>query len=344
MKKGLTYDDILLVPQNSPVSSRSDVDTSVALFDDLILEKPMISANMSTVTESEMANAMNDVGALGIVHRFVDIEEQVSEIEEVDGNVGGSVGIDEDYVENSRRLRDAGADFICVDIAHGHLERCVKAVEEIREEFSDLNIMAGNVATKEGVRDLYNAGADCVKVGIGGGSMCKTREVAGVGVPQATAVRRCSEVKEEFDDLTIVADGGVSKPGDAVCALMLGADSVMMGGLLAPREESAADIIKGDDGKRYKLCYGMASEKAREERESESRGAAVEGDSALKLEEDSVKELINSMAKGIRSGVSYCGGHNLEEARKSLRDGETDGFIRASENTQSRNGSFIEEI
>lgn len=349
MKKGYTYDDLLIKPKRSNLKSRSNVDTEVELFSDFRIEKPIISANMSTVTEEEMGNAMSDAGGLGIVHRFVDIEKQVEKIEKIEGKCGGSVGVDEDYIKNARDIIEAGANFVCVDIAHGHLEKCLNAVEEIREEYPHINIMAGNVATEQGALDLYKKGADCVKVGIGGGSMCETRRVAGVGVPQATAVMEASKAKktakidnffarEEYtpDKPTIVADGGIRQPGDAVKALVLGADAVMVGGLFASCEESCAEEVT-IGGEVHKVCYGMASEEAREKRDSESRGAAVEGDKGVKKKDGSVKEKVNVIAKGIRSGFSYCGCRNINEVREKISDED---IIRVSNSTMKRNGAF----
>ena len=342
MKKGYAYDDILISPKRSRLDSRQEVDVTIPLFEDFELEKPVISANMSTVTESEMADSMAKKGGVGIIHRFIDVEEQAREIQKVDGKCGGCVGVDEDYVTNVSKLLEAGADFICVDVAHGHLEKCLEAVSIIREEYPQLNLMAGNVATKQGVMDLFEQGADCVKVGIGGGSMCETRRVAGIGVPQATAVMEGYEAKKIFSEnhpdrhFYIVADGGIKRPGDAVKALVLGADSVMIGGMFASCRESSAEVVTRG-GEEYKICYGMASKKAREERDSESRGAAVEGDSGMKKVDGSVEEKMESLAKGIRSGFSYCGCMNIDEVRKKV--GEDD-IVEVTNSTINRNGAF----
>lgn len=342
IRMGLSYDDVLLVPQQSGVESRSDVDTTTEIAPDVTLSQPVISANMDTVTEVEMAQAMADAGGCGIIHRFMDIEEQAEMVSDVDGVVGGCVGIDEPYVEHGQLLAESGADFVCVDVAHGHMERCVDAVTELSDTLP-VPIMAGNVATADAAKDLIRAGAESIKVGVGPGSVCKTREVAGVGVPQFTAVSEVAEAVEKYTSMTeknqsvsVIADGGITKSGDTVKALMAGADAVMCGSLLGGCDEAPGEVIEAD-GQTWKSVRGMASEEARKSNPDTADDAnsqrAIEGVSGLKEYKGTVEEVVSGHMKGVRSGLSYCGGHSLDESR------ETAEFVRVTPSTIERNGS-----
>jgi IMP dehydrogenase len=337
---GLTYDDVLLVPQQSAVQSRDNVSTATKITPNVTADVPIISSNMSTVTESDMAQAMSDVGAVGIIHRFMTPEEQAAEIEQVDGTVGASVGVNEQVIENVIQYRDAGADFICVDIAHGHLELCVQTIEKIRGEFPDVDIIAGNVVTADGAIDLIKAGANSIKVGVGGGSACRTRTVTGVGVPQFTAVcnvvngvhKYLSQKNPDFE-VTIIADGGIRTSGDMMKALMAGADSVMVGGFVAGCPETPGETIEVD-GETYQEYSGMASRHAREDRTDveQEDTTASEGAATLKQIADPVEAVITEAVGGIKSGCSYCGGQTIEQARQNAE------FMQVSPSTVDRNG------
>ena len=233
LRTGLSYGDVLLVPKRSPVDSRSDVDLSTTLTPDVELETPLVSAAMDTVTEADLAIELARAGGIGVIHRFLTVDEQAERVGRVTGAgepVGAAIGINEDYVARAAALVEAGVDVLVVDVAHGHLERTITAVGTLADEFPDTDLVAGNVATPAGVADLAAAGADCVKVGIGPGSHCTTRKVAGAGVPQLTAVDDCADAAADAD-VTICADGGIRTAGDAVKALMAGADTVMLGSL-----------------------------------------------------------------------------------------------------------------
>lgn len=341
MELGLSYDDVLLVPQRSPVESRSDIDTKTEIVPGVEVEYPMISANMDTVTEAEMAQAMADAGGCGIIHRFMSIDEQVEQVGSVDGVVGGCVGIDESFVEHGRRLAEAGADFITVDVAHGHMERCLEAVADL-DEHVPVPIMAGNVATGQGAKDLIRAGADSVKVGVGPGAVCKTREVAGVGVPQFTAVQNVVQAVRSLEglsgagDVTVIADGGITKSGDTIKALMAGADAVMCGSLFGACAEAPGETVEAD-GDTYKTYRGMASAEARESNPDSPDDAdehrAIEGVEGLQEFAGPVESVVEEHMKGVRSGLSYCGGHTISEARDHAE------FVRVTNSTIHRNGS-----
>ncbi|WP_410767645.1 guanosine monophosphate reductase [Haloferax sp. DFSO60] len=334
IRTGLSYGDALLVPQRSAVDSRQDVDLSTNITPNLTIDTPLVSAAMDTVTEAELATTLSNLGGLGVVHRFLDIDEQaehVRHVAEQGGTVAGAVGINEDYLARTEALLDAGADAIVMDIAHGHMERCLDAVARIREEF-DPEIVAGNVVTPEAVEDLYEAGADCVKVGVGPGSHCTTREVAGAGFPQLTAVSDCAERAHELG-ITVMADGGIQTSGDAAKALMAGADSVMMGSFFAGTDEAPGTVVSVD-GNQYKRSRGMASTEAATDRDDKDSDVdAGEGVQALTPYKGPLKPLVTEFLAGLRSGVSYCGGHTIPEAREKAA------FIRVAASAQAREGA-----
>jgi IMP dehydrogenase len=338
IRTGLSYGDVLVVPQRSPVDSRRDVDLSTRLTPGVELDRPLLSAPMDTVTESETAVALSEAGGLGTVHRFVGIEAQAAEVRrasEAGARVGAAVGIDEDYVDRAGRTLAAGADVVVVDVAHGHLERCLDAVATLRAEFPDADLVAGNVATAAAVADLVGAGADCVKVGVGPGSHCTTRRVAGAGVPQLTAVDDCADAARERG-ATVVADGGVRTSGDAVKALLAGADAVMMGSLFAGTAEAPGRVVERD-GKRYKRSRGMATTAANEARgdkaAADAAPTAEEGVEALTPYRGPLADVVEEFAAGIRSGLSYAGGHTVAEAREKVE------FVRVAPSAREREGA-----
>ncbi|WP_336343811.1 guanosine monophosphate reductase [Halalkalicoccus ordinarius] len=341
LRTGLSYGDVLLVPQRSPVESRSHVDLSTRLTDSIELETPLLSAPMDTVTESETAISLARAGGFGTIHRFMSVDEQAAEVRAVsraDEPVGAAIGINEDYLDRTEAVRKAGADCVMMDVAHGHLESCLTAVERVRDEFgADPDLIVGNVATPEGVEDLYGAGADGVKVGIGPGSHCTTRKVAGAGVPQLTAVDDCAERAHELG-VPIVADGGIRCSGDAVKALMAGADTVMMGSLFAGTAEAPGELIERD-GRQYKRSRGMATTAANERRTDKDEGApaADEGVEGLIEYKGPVAEITAEFAAGIRSGLSYCGGHTIPEARSNAE------FVRVAPSAREREGAHSDD-
>ncbi|MHB9287983.1 guanosine monophosphate reductase [Halobacteriales archaeon Cl-PHB] len=339
LRTGLSYGDVLLVPQRSPVDSRSDVDLSTRLTPDIALETPLVSAAMDTVTDADLAIALDEVGGVGTIHRFLTVDEQAAAVERVvdaGALATAAVGIDEDYVARAEALVEAGVDAVVVDVAHGHLDRTIDAVADIHRAYPDLDLVAGNVATPAGVEDLAAAGADCVKVGIGPGSHCTTRKVAGAGVPQLTAIDDCAEPAADHG-VTVCADGGIRTSGDAVKALMAGADTVMMGSLFAGTEEAPGATVEVD-GMRYKRSRGMATTAAAEERsDKEENVTADEGVEGLTPYKGPVAEVAREFCEGIRSGLSYCGGHTIEAARENAE------FIRVAASAQEREGAHTDQ-
>ena len=334
VRNGLSYGDVLLVPQRSSVDSRSDVDLSTHLTDDIPLDAPMLSAPMDTVTEAESAIALSRVGGFGTIHRFVTVEEQARHVERVVGagqRVGAAVGIDEDYLERTEALLEARADCIVLDVAHGHMERALDAVARLDREF-DVPLVAGNVATAAGATDLVAAGADCVKVGIGPGSHCTTRKVAGAGVPQLTAVEDCADAAHAHGG-RVIADGGIRSSGDAVKALMAGADTVMLGGFFAGTAEAPGDVVDVG-GERFKRSRGMASTEANDARSDKNLAPdAAEGVEGLTPYRGPLADVTEEFLAGVRSGLSYCGGHTIGAARRNAE------FVTVGAGAREREGA-----
>ena len=462
MREGITFHDVLLVPKRSGVTSRKHIDTGGRFSKNISISCPIVSANMDTVTEAPMAIALARYGALGIIHRFLTIEEQVAEVAKVkraenviidapytvspddsiaaareamkrhevggllvvdakkklvgiiterdiqfqtDGKlplhramtkkvvtakpglspdkaqeilrdhkieklplvddkgvvvglitakdikmkihhpdaskdkngrllVGAAVGVIGDYLERAAALLEAGADILVVDVAHGHADHIIAAVKTIKKRWAKAELVAGNVATYEGARDLADAGADGVKVGVGPGSICSTRIVSGAGVPQLTAIMDCAKVARERG-IPIVADGGLRDSGDIVKALAAGASCVMLGSLLAGTEESPGwTVVK--NGARYKIYRGMACLTATLTRKKKEASAeedldpiavaevVPEGVESMAPYRGPVAEIVYQLQGGLRSGMSYCGSRTIQELWKKAE------FIRIS--------------
>jgi len=448
----LTYDDILLVPQHSDIVSRKTVSTQTWLTPKIPLQIPIISANMDTVTESDMAIAMAREGGIGIIHRFMSSQEQAQQITRVkkaesyvvddpitltvestvadarrvmeetgtggiliqDGDrrlvgivttrdllfeddngrpltqimrrsvvtapthttleeakrllhahrieklplvddqgrvaglitlkdimkivrfpkatrdsrgrlaVGAAVGVREKELQRVEALLAAGADCIVVDIAHGDSQMTVHMIRAIKRRFPEAQVIGGNVVTADGTRRLIDAGADAVKVGVGPGSICITRLVAGAGVPQLSAVMTCAAAARQAG-IPIIADGGIRRSGDIVKALAAGAATVMIGSLLAGTDESPG-LIMTRGGHRYKTSRGMASLQARAVRKTrEGEGWITqeeideyvsEGVEAAVPYRGAVKDVLAQLVGGLHSGMSYCGAHTISELQE----------------------------
>ncbi len=313
IKQGLCFDDVLLKPQYSDIRSRKEVNTNVKLSSASTLGIPIVSSPMDTVTESSMAGAMIDCGGLGIIHRYNTIERQSSLVSEtlrqsITGLVGVAVGVSGDYLDRAISASEAGARVICVDIAHGHHILMKSAIQELRKIFADkVHIMAGNVATLEAFNDLSDWGADSIRVGVGGGSICSTRIQTGHGIPTLQSIMDCSQTDR---DSLLIADGGIKNSGDIVKALAAGADMVMLGSMLAGATETPGEIIYLDGG-RCKAYRGMASKDA----QIQWRGhtASIEGVSSTVPLKGDVKDIISEIMTGVRSGMSYTGARSIAE-------------------------------
>ena len=329
---GLTYDDVLLLPDASDVVP-SEVDTKTQLTRNISLNVPLVSSAMDTVTESPMAIAMAKAGGIGIIHRNLSIDEQVTHVKLVKGAgliVGAAVGVGDDGFARAEALIDAGVDVVVVDTAHGHHRAVLEAIEKIKNSYSE--VIGGNVATRAGAQALINAGADAVKVGVGPGSICTTRVVAGVGVPQVTAIMEAAKACRK-SDVPLIADGGLQYSGDIAKAIVSGADSVMLGSLLAGCDESPGELIE-IQGKKYKTYRGMGSlgaMQSRGEKKSYSKDRYMQDDvlSEDKLVPEGIEGKVaykgalatvaHQLVGGLRSGMGYAGAATIDELKRNGR-------------------------
>lgn len=280
-----------------------------------------------------MANA----GGIGVLHRMQTVDQHVADLIEVkkapvesesatvdnEGRLraGGAVGVVGDYLERAEQLIEAGVDFLVTDVAHGHADYVLAAIEHLKVRFPDVPVVAGNVATAAGTRDLIDAGADAVKVGIGPGGICTTRIVAGSGVPQLTAVLECA-AEAAPQGVPVIADGGIKEPGDVAKALAAGAHSVMLGSALAGADESEALLVESEDGSRVKVSTGFVTfgmsltlKRARGEIVTREQLDAYtpEGVEATFAHSGTVEQTLRRFVGGLRSGMSYSGAHTLTQ-------------------------------
>lgn len=338
-KKGLTFDDVLLIPAESHVLP-NEADLSTQLADNIKLNIPLISAGMDTVTEGAMAIAMALQGGLGVVHKNMSIQAQASEVANVKSVVvpsnatkaavddqnrllcAAAVGVTSDTFERAEAFLEAGADAIVIDTAHGHSAGVLRKIKEFREHFPKQTLIAGNVATGDATRALFDAGVDVVKVGIGPGSICTTRIVAGVGVPQITAIYDAASAAREYHK-PIIADGGIKYSGDVVKALAAGGNAVMLGSMLSGTTEAPGDIFE-DNGKKYKRYRGMGSVGAMAQAHgssdryfqggvNEANKLVPEGIEARVEYKGDVSDVVFQIDGGLRSGMGYCGAANISE-------------------------------
>jgi IMP dehydrogenase len=314
----ICFDDILMVPQYSEVISRSYVDLKMSVGGYTWLDFPVIASPMDTVCEKDMAIAMAESGGIGIIHRFMSVKNQIRMVEQVSRhkNLGLPVGaaLSTNFIEEHvDKLIKSGASMLLIDTANGHSKMAIDAVVRLKNIVGDsVHIMAGNVATIEGYIALDVAGADSIRVGIGGGSMCTTRIVSGHGIPTLSSIINVREAKDKFGlNAAIVADGGIRNTGDMIKAFAAGADSVMLGSMLAGTDESPGSLhFKGD--KKFKSFRGMASKEANKDKEI----AIAEGVSAMIPYKGSVKDIIKDIRGGLGSGCSYSGVDFLHDLYK----------------------------
>jgi IMP dehydrogenase len=317
-KEAVTYDDMLLVPQYSDITSRSEVDISNALNVTSALQLPIMASPMDTVSEVDMAVAMAKAGGLAVIHRYNSIVEQghlvslaataISEISDTP-LVAAAIGVTGDYLERATTVVALGANVLCVDVAHGHHIMMKNALQELRNAFGDdIYIIAGNVCTLEGVNDVADWGANAVRCNIGGGSICSTRIVTGHGLPGLQTLFDCARTDR---DVKIIADGGIKTSGDIVKALAAGADFVMCGSLLAGTEESPGQVISLPDGSRMKEYRGMASKDA--QMDWRNKSSTPEGVASYIPFKGNVVDILSDLEGGIRSGLSYTGARTLAE-------------------------------
>lgn len=311
----LSYDDVLLVPQYSQIKSRSTIDLSTTISPTLKIKLPILSANMNHVTNVNMAIALAKLGGLGVIPRFNTPDEEATLVNQVKKEkllVAAAVGCKDDYLERAKALANASVDALILDVAHGHMQIVLDTLKKLRAEFPTMTIIAGNVATYEASSDLFKLGADCVKVGIGPGSICTTRIMTGSGVPQITAILEASRAAKEHGK-TIIADGGIKNSGDIVKSLAAGANCVMLGNLIASSDEAPGEIVVVNN-KTYKKYNGSTTLKENH----------VEGVAGLVPSRGPLSQIIQDLVEGIKSGLSYSGAKNILELQDKAK------FIRIS--------------
>lgn len=323
--RGLTFDDVLLAPSKSEIRSRKDPNLETRLTKTKTIQIPFVSANMDTITEAPMALAMQELGGLGILHRFMNVPQQVEEVVKVRESgakiISASVGVGEESKERARALVKAGVNLLTIDIAHGHSVQMLEMMKWLKDTFPSVELIVGNMAMPEAARELIEAGADSIKVGIGPGSMCTTRIITGCGIPQLTAIALCVEVAREYK-VPVIADGGLRTSGDVMKALCAGADLVMVGSLLSGTLETPGEIVHG-----RKAYRGMASRKAQDSwRGGIPEGMAPEGESTTVAIKGHARDVILELCGGIRSGMSYINAQTIAEIPEKAR------FIEMSSN------------
>lgn len=344
-KEGLTFDDVLLIPAESHVLP-NEVDLQTELAPNLKLKIPLISAGMDTVTEGAMAIAIALQGGLGVIHKNMSISAQAGEVANVKNVVvpsnvakaavdnqnrllvAAAIGVTSDTFERAEALLEKGADAIVIDTAHGHSAGVLRKIKEIRSHFPKVTLIAGNIATGDAARALFDAGVDIVKVGIGPGSICTTRVVAGVGVPQITAIYDAATAAQEYQK-PIIADGGMQYSGDIVKALGAGGNAVMLGSMLAGTTEAPGEIFESE-GQKFKTYRGMGSVGAMTQAHgssdryfqggvNEANKLVPEGVEARVPYKGDVSDIVFQIIGGLRSGMGYVGAATIAELRENAQ-------------------------
>ncbi len=331
MRTAYTFDDVALVPQFNNVPSRTEPDLSTWLTKKRKIDIPLICANMDTTISYELADILVGFGSTPIFHRFTPFEEQIKWVKKYGDKTYISCGILK--IEETKKLLDLGAAGVCIDVAHGHSDRMIHLIQELKRSFPDKDIIAGNVCTPMAYHDLVNAGADAVKVGVGPGAACTTRMVTGFGVPQFTAIYDCAKIAEKLR-VPLIADGGIRNSRDVVLALAAGASTVMIGKLFAFTNESGAVKRKSASsptGVEAKF-RGQASEDFQNDFYGGLKDKTVaEGVDFWAPVSGSAETLIETLLGGLRSGLTYGGARNIKELqRKAEFVHVTGAYIRES--------------
>ena len=328
INEALTFDDVLMLPRYSNVLP-TETNINLKLTNKINLKVPFLSSAMDTVTESKMAIAMAKAGGIGIIHRNLKIKKQSDEIKKVKKMnllVGAAIGTNIEDIERARSLLDNGVDLIVIDTAHGHSAKVLKVLSKIKKLNNQIAVCVGNIATGEAAKQLCNSGADIIKVGIGPGSICTTRMVAGIGVPQISAIM---EVKKALikKKVKIISDGGVKFSGDIAKALAAGADCIMMGSIFAGTDESPGKKFKLK-GKIYKQYRGMGSIGAMssgsanryfQKNYKDKTKFVPEGVEGRVEYKGNVSKIIYQLQGGLRSSMGYIGAKNLTEIKKKAK-------------------------
>tara|TARA_A100001037_G_C15028239_1_gene579613 strand:- start:8 stop:1087 length:1080 start_codon:yes stop_codon:yes gene_type:complete len=328
IKESLTFDDVLLIPQYSDILP-SETDISLSLTKSILLKAPFLSSAMDTVTESKMAIAMAENGGIGVIHRNLSIINQTKEIIKVKKKklqVGAAVGTNKEDIERAKKLIANGCDLLIVDTAHGHSKKVLDTLSKLKKIDESVPICAGNIATGEAAKKLYNFGADIIKVGIGPGSICTTRMVAGIGVPQISAIM---DVKQALKNkkIKIISDGGIKFSGDIAKALAAGADAIMMGSIFAGTDESPGKKFKIKD-KIFKEYRGMGSIGAMssgsanryfQKNYKDKAKFVPEGVEGRVEYKGGVSKIIYHLKGGLKSSMGYIGAKNIKQIPKNAK-------------------------
>jgi len=325
IKDSFTFDDVTLVPQYSSVLP-SEAVTASKLSDNLNLQIPLMSSAMDTVTESKMAIAISKSGGIGVIHRNLSIEEQVKEVKKVKKNnclVGAAIGVSPRDLERAEELFRVNTDLIVIDTAHGHTQKVLNMIKKIKKKLKNRTLCAGNIATGKAAKFLADSGVDIVKVGIGPGSICTTRLVAGIGVPQLSAVLDVKKALKNYKT-KIVSDGGIKFSGDLAKAIAAGADAVMIGSLFSGTIESPGKIVKYK-GKLYKKFRGMGSvgamavgsaDRYYQKKFKNVSKYVPEGVEGMVKFKGTVKKTIHNLVGGLKSSMGYLGAKTIKDLQK----------------------------
>lgn len=317
----LSFDDVLLVPRKSEITSRSQVSLRTEITPGFFLDIPIIAVNMDTVVGVDMAVEIAKAGGIALMPRFDRPSEQARKIAAVKKKgqrVIAALGLRDDTLSRAQTCVAAGADGLTIDVAHGHMTRCLEMTVKLKNRYKKLPIISGVIATADGASDLFTAGADAVRVGVGAGTICLTRIVTGVGVPQINALEAAVAASKKFKNRFVIADGGTKNSGDIVKCLALGASGVIVGSQLAGTDEAPGKVIR-KNGVIYKEYNASTSIKEKNRQMRKDNGHKphfklhIEGVEAMVRCKGPVAEVLDSLCAGIRSGLSYCGAKNIRE-------------------------------
>ena len=317
--KGYSFNDVLISPKYNKIVSRRDVKFETRVTKNYKLDIPIIAANMDTICESEMAIALGRLGGLGVIHRFLTVEDQAKQVSEVRSQnliAAAAIGV-KDYEERAKALNEAGVNILVLDVAHGHSKRTGKTLDWLKVNYPNIDIIVGNVATKDAAEYFISKKADGIKVGIGPGSACTTRIMTGAGVPQITAIMDVYEATQ--GRVPVIADGGIKCPGDIVKAIGAGADTVMSGSIFAGCDETPGEIIE-KDGQKVKEYRGMASflatvKKLELDGQKIEEDVHVEGEASVVPCRGPVAKVIHRYLGGLASGMTYVGADEIEKLK-----------------------------
>ena len=327
IKEALTFDDVLLEPKYSDILP-SDTNTNIKLSTNLKLKIPLLSSAMDTVTESKMAISIAKAGGIGVIHRNLSVDDQIKEVRKVKSKkllVGSAIGVSNTEFERAKKIIKQDIDLLVIDTAHGHSKKVEDIIKKIKKIKSNKTALcAGNIATFEAAKFLINLGVDILKVGIGPGSICTTRIVAGIGVPQITAILEAKKARKD-KKISIIADGGIKFSGDIVKALVAGADAVMIGSLFAGSKETPGKIFKFK-GKQYKGFRGMGSigamnkgsaDRYFQKKQSDNSKYVPEGVEGLVKYKGPVDKIIFQLMGGLKSSMGYLGSKDIITLKKN---------------------------